>query len=140
MSRWLTFAALLAATGPDNGPPTKVVDEHYTAVRKDVLAQMNVADINLPKCESALAGAQVELKKAAVQLDEMERAAQTLQAQKMLLEAHVTTLETLIARQRSDFSDVWEQVDGPLGLAVGWGVGTAQCVGLAWVFNQPAMK
>jgi hypothetical protein len=140
MSRWLTFAALLAATGPDNGPPTKPVDEHYTAVRKDVLAQMNVADINLPKCEAALKDAQAELKKAAVQLDEMERAAQTLQAQKMLLEAHVTTLETMLQRQQSQFADVWDQIDGPLGLAVGWGVGTAQCVGLAWVFNQPAMK
>jgi hypothetical protein len=120
-------------------PPTKPVDDDYTAVRKDVLAKMNLADINLPGCEAGLAKAQNDLQAAQAHIVDLEAAARELQSQKALLKAHITALETVLQREPG-FAEGWEEVDGPLGLAVGWGVGTAQCVGLAWVFNQKGFR
>lgn len=139
MTGRLVLALILATTLP----PTRPVDDDYTAVRKDVLEKMNLSDINLPKCEKALAGAQDELVAAAAQVAELRAAATALQDQKTLLTAHIAALETVLQRGPSvgdQFAMGWERVDAPLGLALGWGIGTAQCVGLAWAFNQPSMR
>ena len=137
------LTAILLTTMTSNLPPTKPIDDDYTAVRKDVLAKMNLADINLPLCESGLKSAQDELMDAEVRLARMRQAAEELQQQKLTLEAHITALETVLQRPPSygdQFVMGWERVDGPVGLGVGWGVGTLQCVGLAWVFNQEAFR
>lgn len=124
-------------------PPTKPVDDDYTAVRKDVLESLNLADINLPKCEAALAASRDEIVAAQLQIAELRAAAETLQKQKTALEAHITGLESALNREPSygdQFVRGWERIDGPVGLGVGWGLGTLQCVGLAWVFNQDAFR
>jgi len=134
VSRLLAVLVLLATTGPDNGPPTKPGDEHYTQVRKDVLAQLNAADVNLPKCESALISAQKDLQAAAQALKDLKTAADELQAQK-------TVLETALTKATQTRESTWiEDVDAPVACAGCWTLGTAQCVGLAWVFNQPGFQ
>lgn len=140
--RAILMAGLLTAMAGDL-PPTKALDDDYTAVRKDVLETMNLADINLPKCEAGLDEAQNDLQAAQAHIVELEAAARQLQSQKALLEAHITALETVLQRQPTygeQFAGGWEQIDGPLGLATGWTLGTAQCVGLAWVFNQEGFR
>lgn len=124
-------------------PPSYEVDENYVAVRKDVLAQMDAADKNLPKCEAGLTKAQEDLQTAQKHIDELQAKARELQQHKALLEAHITALETVLQREPSygdQFVRGWEEVDGPVGLAVGWSVGTFQCIGLAWVFNQDGFR
>lgn len=100
-------------------PPTYEVDEDYIAVRRDVLAIMDAAEQNLALCEPALQAAQDDLRALQTEVDGLRAAAEELRAQKAVLEP--------------GFAEGWE---APLGLAVGWTLGTAQCVGLAWVFNQ----
>ena len=123
----LTLALLIVSTLP----PTKPVDENYTAVRNDVLAQMNAADVNLPKCEEALDEAQKELQRAKVEMIELRAAAEALKQQNEILKALIDNRPAT-----GGFVEAWEQIDGPVGLTLGWGIGTLQCVGLAWVFNQ----
>lgn len=137
MKAILTATLLLAMAG--DLPPSKPLDDNYTAVRKDVLAKLNAADVNLAKCEARLQKAQEDLRAARDHIAELDAAARELQSQKTLLEAHITTLETMLGREPT-FIEGWEQVDGPLGLATGWGIGTLQCVGLAWVFNQEGFR
>jgi hypothetical protein len=128
--------ALLAVAA---AAPSYEVDEDYIAVRKDVLAVMDAAEQNLARCEPALQAAQDDLRALKTEADGLRAAARELQSQKALLEAHVTALETVLQREPG-FAEGWERVDGPLGLAAGWGLGTAQCVGLAWVFNQDGFR
>jgi hypothetical protein len=137
VSRLLAVLVLLATTGPDAGPPTKPGDEHYTQVRKDVLAAMNAADINLPKCESALASAQKDLQTAAQVMTELKAAADELARQKATLEAALTGAAQA---QTPTWLTALEDVDAPVACAGCWALGTAQCVGLAWVFNQSEFK
>jgi len=127
----------------DDQPPAYDIDDDYVAVRRDVLANLNAADINLPKCETALDEAQGELVRGQENIDKLSGVIDTLQSQKRVLEAHITALETVMQREPTygdQFVRGWEKADGPLGLLVGWGVGTAQCIGLAWVFNQEGFR
>jgi len=116
MTRMILLTILVATL-----PPTYNVDDDYTAVRKDVLAQMNLADINLPLCEARLEKAQEDLQAAEANIAELRE----------------TVLRPTYGQQ---FSRGWEQVDGPLGLTTGYVLGTAQCLGMAWVFNQPEFR
>lgn len=107
-------------------------DDEYVAVRTDAFMAMEAAEANLPACETSLAEAQ-ELADA---FRERDRA----------LTAHIAELDAYIAEldaspEPTAVDDViagWEQVDGLVGLGAGWGLGTAQCLSLAWVFNRSA--
>lgn len=138
MIRLITVIVLAATL-----PPSYKVDDDYTAVRNDVLAQMNAADKNLPKCEAKLDKAQDDLLRLRVHADELRAATRELGEQKRLLKAHITALETVLQRGPTygdQFVTTWEQIDGGVGLATGYALGTAQCVGMAWVFNQPEFR
>ncbi len=148
MTRMMTVLMAVMVTGPADGPPTKSVDSHYTAVRKDVLEKMNLSDINLPLCEQKLGEAQTELQSAQTNVDELKAAADSLQAQKRALEDHVQRLELIIARYEvmggpsvgDQFVRGWEKVDGVVGIGFGYALGTGMCMGTAWVFNQPEFR
>ena len=42
--------------------------------------------------------------------------------------------------REASFADNLEAMDEELACAMCWGLGTLQCVGLAWIFNQEAMR
>lgn len=135
----ITASVLLTlAAGPDDGPPVKDKPGPYVEVRRDVLDQLNLSDLNLPKCESALKKSGEELLAAADDIKKLREAVKALEKQKQELEAYATQLEA--AKDPSRIKKGWETVDGSLGLGIGWALGTAQCVGLAYVFNQPAFR
>ena len=140
------FIIILALTAQTAGPPTKPLDQDYTAVRQDVLAQLNLSDLNLPVCEKSLVMAQGELERAQINIDDLKKAADELQTQKRVLEDHVLKLESLLAHHETRDTAAatmvrgWEQVDAPLACAACWAMGTGQCVGLAWIFNQNGFR
>lgn len=104
----------------------------HTLVRNDVLAKMDAADENLPKCEATLAKAQADL---LALNDAFDR-----------LRDHVDLLERMLKEQREvcaagrtpagDVEDAvaaaWEWADAPLAFTAGAGM----CVGLAWGLTQ----
>jgi len=104
----------------------------HTLVRNDVLAKMDAAEVNLPKCEDALRQAQADLQA-------MKAAAEELQRQKDLLQEHVKLLEQVIQAQPAPreptvadtVGAVWEWVDAPVAFAAG----TGMCIGVAWGLN-----
>lgn len=148
----LTAMTMMSTAGPSDGPASKPIEDDpaYVAVRRDVFEAMNVADINLPKCEASLTDAQSELRRAQTNIDELKAAAEALKTQKQQLLAHIADLDAVIARYRDytaaltamapDPPTWWEEHDATIALVGGWAVGTLQAVGLAWVFNQPALR
>jgi hypothetical protein len=130
---------VLSAAAPADRPESYKVDENYVAVRVDVLSVMNVAEDNLAKCELALDGAQEDLQEQAGEIEALRTAAAELGRQKAALAAHVTILEQALARGptvSSEIAQSLEAMDEELACAGCWALGTLQCVGLAWVFNQ----
>ncbi len=152
------IAMTLLAAQPADAPRVKKIegDDAYVAVRVDAFVAMEAAETNLPICEKSLGQAQKDLGAAQAHVDELHAAAKALEQQKQDLEAHITRLESVIKRYEDytntlvqlaehndpsvvdQIGDGWEEVDGTVGLVAGWTVGTLQCVGLAYVFNQPA--
>lgn len=150
----LMTMTLLAA----DSPRVKKIegDDAYVAVRADAFVVMEAAETNLPVCEKSLSQAQTDLGKAQAHVDELHAAAKALERQKKDLNDHITRLEHVIKRYEDytntlnqlaehnnpsvvdQLGDGWEEVDGTVGLVSGWAVGTLQCIGLAYVFNQPA--
>jgi hypothetical protein len=137
-------------------PPSKPLDDNYVAVRKDVFETLNLSDINLPKCEVKLADAQRDLALGQININELHSAAKALEGQKRDLELHIERLGAVIKRYEDYTAAVvavseqtkpgladqlfsgWEEVDGSVGLFAGYALGTGTCVGMAYVFNQPA--
>lgn len=157
--RMLLIATMtMMAAAPADGPRVKKIegDDAYVAVRVDAFVTMEAAETNLPICEKSLSQAQVDLGQAQAHVDELHAAAKALEGQKKDLEDHITRLENVIKRYEDytntlvqlqehnkqsvvdQLGDGWEEVDGTVGLVSGWAVGTLQCIGLAYVFNQPA--
>jgi hypothetical protein len=107
----------------------------HTLIRNDVLAKMDAAEVNLPKCEDALRQAQTDLQALKSAVDELQR-------QKALLQEHVKLLEKVIQAQpapQTTPNDVaaaiegaWEWADAPLAFVAG----TGMCVGVAWGLTQ----
>ncbi len=140
MKSAIPFVALLVI--PAAPPAALDVDatcvnyaETHTLVRNDVLAKMDAADVNLPKCEEALTQAQKDLQA-------MKAAADELQRQKALLQEHVKLLEAAIRAQPAPqttpdavaaaIEGAWEWADAPIAFVAG----TGMCVGVAWGLNQ----
>jgi hypothetical protein len=142
----LLVLALVAGPAQAPGPAALAVGkdcfgyaETHTLVRNDVLAKMDAAEENLPKCESALAKAQADLQALNAAFDK-------LQGQKTQLVEHVDLLERVLKEQREacvagrspaqDVGDAvgaaWEWADAPLAFTAGAGM----CVGLAWGLTQ----
>lgn len=136
----VVFAALLAL--PAQAPAALAVDATcvnyattHTLVRNDVLAKLDAADVNLPKCEEALTQAQKDLQA-------LKEAADELQRQKALLQQHVKLLEKVIQAQPAPqttpdavaaaIEGAWEWADAPLAFAAG----TGMCIGVAWGLRQ----
>jgi len=151
--RLLALVSLLAVAA-DVPPPALAVDatcvdyaDSHTLVRKDVLAQLNADHKNLPLCEEGLKQAQVDLTQAQADLLALKKAAEEqqvaiakLKAQKEILERHITKLEGLTCPEPTvgdQIAQTWESVDGSVGMAAGYALGTGMCIGMAWVFNQP---
>lgn len=106
----------------------------HTLVRNDVLAKMDAAEANLPKCEDALRQAQTDLQAMKAAVDELQR-------QKALLQEHVKLLEAVARVQppqttpddvAAAIEGVWEWADAPLAFVAG----TGMCVGVAWGLTQ----
>ena len=140
------LAALLPAQATDPAAMAVGSDcaQHaadYVLVRADVLARLEAADNNLPRAEEAL-------RKAQADLQELKKAADQLQAQKTILESHITLLEKTLEIQRKVCADgssvsqqvagmaasAWETLDAPAAFVTGAGM----CVGIAWGLNQVA--
>lgn len=151
--RLLALVSLLVVAA-DAPPPALAVDstcvdyaETHTLVRKDVLSKLDASDQNLPACEKSLTQAQVDLTQAKTDLlalkkaaDEQQVAIAKLKAQKEILERHITKLEGLTCPEPTvgdQLAQGWEAVDGSVGMAAGYALGTGMCIGIAWVFNQP---
>ena len=158
MMTTLTMMMVFAASGPTDGPRVKKIegDSAYVGVRADAFVTMEAAETNLPVCEKSLGQAEKDLGLAQAHVDEQHAAAKALERQKKDLEDHITRLEHVIKRYE-DYTDVlnqigehnqpgvvdqlgrgWEEVDGAVGLFAGYVLGTGTCVGMAYVFNQPA--
>ena len=154
----VTLMMTLLAAGAADGPRVKKIegDSAYVAVRVDAFKVMEAAETNLPVCEKSLGQAEKDLGLAQVHVDELHAAAKALERQKKDLEDHVTRLEQVIKRYE-DYTNTlvqlsehggpgvvdqlgrgWEEVDGAVGLFAGYVLGTGTCVGMAYVFNQPA--
>lgn len=118
----------LGATSVVPGEPGFVI------VPDEMFVVLNAAEGNLEICEKSLTIAATTLVEAQANIDELHLAAITLQQQVKILQGMPgPTVGDQATR-------AWEEVDGVAGLLAGWAVGTGQCIGLAWVFNQPAMK
>jgi len=142
MKRLVLVAVVLLLAAPDQ-PPSYEIDDDYVAVRRDVLAQMNASDVNLPECEKALSGAQKGLQEAEEQIKGLRAAIDQLTTQKTWLEAHVRGLEEALGRGPTVGESLvagWEDVDAAVACGGCWALGTAQCLGLAWIFNQEGMR
>ena len=138
--RLVPLFALLSLPAQAPGPPALAVGadcaayaKTHTLVRNDVLAKMDAADVNLPKCEAALAKAQADLLALNAAFDK-------LQAQKTQLVEHVALLERVLKEQREvcyggaarAVEDAWEWADAPLAFTAGAGM----CIGVAWGLTQ----
>lgn len=139
---FLVAAFIIAAAGvdaDDDRPPAYVVDSDYTAVRNDVLSRLNAADDKLPACEAALNAAQSDVVALKADGDAARAAVDQLRASVDDHRRHIEYLQSVVESLRaSSTPSLWEDVDGALGVAGGYALGTGMCVGLAWVFNQPA--
>jgi len=144
---------LLIAT--DTGPAALAVDstcvdyqETHTLVRKDVVSQLNADHKNLPVCEASLTQAQLDLTQAKKDLLALQKAAieqraaiAELKAQKQVLEGHITKLEGIVCPEPTvgdQIAQTWESMDGVVGMGAGYAFGMGTCIGVAYVFNQPA--
>jgi len=160
--RLLALVSLLAVAA-DTPPPALAVDstcvdyaDSHTLVRKDVLSELTAAKKNLPVCEDALQQAQQDLQKAKAELLQAEKDLKALRdaaleqraaiaeykAQKQVLEGHITKLEGLTCPEPTVADQLvagWEEVDGFVGVGAGYVLGTGMCVGMAYIFNQPAL-
>jgi hypothetical protein len=154
----LAMMMVFAAAGPTDGPRVKKIegDSAYVGVRADAFVVMEAAETNLPVCEKSLGQAEKDLGQAQAHVDEPHAAAKALERQKKDLEDHITRLEHVVQRYE-DYTNTlnqlaehnktsvvdqlgagWEEVDGSVGLFAGYVLGTGTCVGMAYVFNQPA--
>jgi len=105
------------------------VDTHVL-IRNDVADTLNKDSLKLESCTAHLKGAQDDLAKLQAHVESLEGIIQIYKDREDVLTKHVEEL-------RAD--PTWiEDYDGPTGLLLGWSVGMGQCIGLAWVFNQPA--
>lgn len=141
---WPLFAViamLLAAAADDRPPAMDAAVDGYTAVRDDVLAELNAAHDKLPACEQALIGAQDDLMVVKADSVAARAAVDQLRASVGDHRQHIEYLESVIKDLRKDVSPtLWEDVDATLGVAGGYALGAGMCVGMAWVFNQPAFN
>jgi hypothetical protein len=152
--RLLVLVPVLMMAG-DLGPAALAVDstcadyaDTHTLVRKDVLKKLNASDKNLPSCEAGLTQAQADLVQAKTDLIALQKAAieqraviAEYKAQKQVLEGHITKLEGIVCPEPTvgdQIAQGWEEVDGVVGLGAGYALGTGMCIGIAYVFNQPA--
>lgn len=148
---FVTGATLAGPESPAALPVAKDCFEHretHTLVRMDVLATLNASDKNLALCEPALDQAQTDLTRAKADLLSLQKAAieqraviAEYKAQKRVLEAHITKLEGIVCPEPTlgdQLAQGWENVDGVVGIGAGYALGTSMCIGLAYVFNQPA--
>lgn len=108
--------------------------ETHTLVRNDVLAKMDAAEVNLPKCEDALRQAQTDLQALKAAVDELQRQKALLQEHVKLLEAvaRVQPPQTTPAAVGAAIEGAWEWADAPLAFVAG----TGMCVGVAWGLTQ----
>ena len=160
--RLLALLSLLAMAA-DAPPAALAVDstcvdyaDTHTLVRKDVLSTVNASHKNLPACEDGLVAAQSDLTQAKTDLTQAKADLIALQkaaieqraviaeykAQKRVLEGHITKLEGIVCPDPSvgdQIVQAWEEVDGVVGIGAGYVLGTGMCVGMAYVFNQPAL-
>jgi septal ring factor EnvC (AmiA/AmiB activator) len=127
----------------------------YRLIRKDVLSQLSADSDNLASCEPLLQGAQEELQQAELDLKQAKKDLEALQeaaleqraaiaelrAQKQVLEGHISNLEGMTCPEPTVGDQIvqgWEEVDAPVGLFAGYAIGMGTCIGVAYVFNQPA--
>ena len=152
--RSLAILALMMIT-PTDVPAALAVDaqcldhaDTHLLVRRDVMETLDKAHTKLGICEPALAVAQDDLGRLQSHITAVEGVVDAHVRQRELLQQHITGLESLITRQNDYIrtleesragmlAEGWESVDGMVGLGSGYVLGTATCVGMAWVFNQP---
>lgn len=135
-----TLGWAVSVDAQDPGPPAKGLpdDDGYTAVRDDVLTRLNTESKLLGECQTALRAGQDDVRRQTAVARDYERAVAELRRQKAELLEHAQALRELAATADDDGSWSWEDIDGGVGLGTGYVLGTAQCLGLAWAFNQPA--
>jgi len=153
----LALLTALALPSSDQVPAAMPVDRDcashaatHVLVRKDVIGKLDAADVNLPRCEAGLVKAQGDLEDARSDLLALHSAAleqraaiAELTAQKRVLEGYVAKLEATLCPEptiSNQIVEAWDRVDGSVGIASGYALGTGMCIALAWVFNQPSFR
>lgn len=128
----------------------------HTLVRNDVLSQLKADRDNLKTAKPLLDQAQKDLQAAKAELlqaekdlkaqekalKEFEVAVAKYKANQDILNRHITKLEGMTCPDPTigdQLARGWEEVDGVVGIGAGYVLGTGMCVGMAWVFNQPAL-
>lgn len=145
--RALALAALMAVSLP----AVKDHDENYLLVRKDVWDRVDASDRKLEICEPALKTAQADIQKMDAVVVEYKAVIAEYRKQKQDLVKQAQDLLTLAQRQRDyieqlehscqpTFGDkvasVWENVDGTVTFASGYGL----CLATVWALNQPTFR
>lgn len=152
----LTLVSLLATGSSDAVVPitntTKCSEyqDDYVLVRKDVVEELNSDRKKLPICEESLENAQVTITTAVSDVKALQQAAidqqaviAQLKAQMKVLEKHISTLEANAHPEKSvadQLMQSWEQIDGTAGVTLGYALGTATCLGMAYAFNSDALN
>ena len=138
-------------------PPALAVDstclqyaETHTLVRNDVVTQLNADHKNISVCENSLSDAQKSLRSLKSDAELLQRTVQDqraiiaeYKAQKRVLESYIEKLESASCPEPGLLTGLrqsWEEVDGLVALGGGYALGTGMCIGLAYVFNQPAFQ
>jgi multidrug efflux pump subunit AcrA (membrane-fusion protein) len=142
---------LLAAVMTLALPPVKDLDADYVAVRNDVWDRVDAADRKLEICEPALKAAQGDLRKMEKVVEEYKAVIAEYRKQKADLVKQARDTLTLAQRQRDyieqletscqmsfgdKVADVWENVDGVVTFAGGYGL----CLATVWALNQPTFR
>lgn len=153
--RTLVLLSLAMIAPADDRPPAAPVDatcvdykDTHVLVRRDVLTELDKSHTKLGLCEQSLSRAQTDMRKLDAHVDSLDSVIGRHESQQKILQEHITHLEHVIQRQNDYITTLesarpgfwegaWENVDGMVGLGAGYALGTATCVGMAWVFNQP---
>lgn len=140
---WIVISGVIpacvgSALADDPGPPAKALpdDDGYTAVRDDVLATLNAESKLLGECQGELRAAQDDVRRQTAVARDYQTAVAELRRQKAELVEYARLVRDLAPAPDGGWG--WEDIDGSVGLGTGYVLGTAQCLGLAWAFNQPA--
>jgi hypothetical protein len=149
--RALALTLLFTAALPPLQPAPAPYADDYVLVRKDVWDRVDAADRKLEVCEPALKTAETDLGKMDAVVVEYKAVVVEYRRQKADLAKQAQDLLTLAQRQRDyigqlenscqmSFGDkvasVWENVDGALTFAGGYGL----CLASVWALNQPTFK